>query len=135
MLRFPGTPRINYSRNALVLGGAYYLTDALCVYGETEWAFYTDGGTEPWEFQFGIDYSPVTRSRDLRGAPFVAINGQLRQEVNYGGSVVVQAGWQWRGVSNHRLRIGAQYFAGKSDEYEFFNHYEEKVGAGVWYDF
>lgn len=135
LLRFPEATRINYSRNALVLGGTCFLTDALSLYGEAEWAFYTDGGTQPWEFQFGVDYSPITGPRDLRGAPFVAVNGQLRQEVDYGGSVVVQAGWQWRGATNHRLRMGAQYFAGKSDQYQFFNQYEERLGMGVWYDF
>lgn len=135
LLRFPEASRINYSRNALVLGGTYFWTEAWSIYGEAEWAFYTDGGTRPWEFQLGIDYSPVTSGSTCQGAPFLAVNGQLRQEVDYGGSCTVQAGWQWRGDSGHRLRIGAQYFAGKSEQYEFFNHYEERIGMGVWYDF
>ena len=134
MLRFPEYPRINYSRNAIVLGGSYYLTDALRLYAETEWAWYTDGGTKPWEFQFGVDYSPVSPWRNECGAPFFALNGQLRQEVHYGGDFVAQGGWQWRGGSRHLFRAGFQYFAGKSEQFEFFRSKEEKVGFALWYD-
>jgi hypothetical protein len=135
LLRFPGYPRINYSRNALVLGGAYYLTEDLRLYAEAEWAFATDGGAKPWEFQFGLDYSPVRSANLLRGSPFLALNGQIREEDDYGGSFVVQAGWQWRGPSSHLFRMGVQYFVGMSDQYEFYRRYEEKVGIGLWYDF
>lgn len=134
-LRFPEYSRTNYSRNALVLGGSYYLTEDLRLYSEAEWAFYTDGGSEPWAFQFGIDYSPVRWRNSLRGTPFVAINGHLREEVDFGGSFVAQAGWQWRGTSNHLLRVGVQYFNGKSDQYQFCHRSEEKIGMGLWYDF
>lgn len=135
MLRFPEYPRINYSRNAVVLGGSYYLTDDLRVYAEADWAWYTDGGTKPWEFQFGLDYSPIESWRGCSGAPFLAVNGQIREEVDYGGDFVVQAGWQWRGESNHLFRVGVQYFTGKSDQYQFFRRNEEKVGVAMWYDF
>jgi hypothetical protein len=135
MLRFPEYPRINYSRDAIVLGGSYYVTDDLRLYAEAEWAWYTDGGTKPWEFQFGLDYSPVWSWRSRCGAPFVALNGQLREEVDYGGDFIVQAGWQWRGDSNHLFRVGVQYFTGKSDQFQFFRRNEEKVGIAMWYDY
>jgi len=134
-LRFPDYPRINYSRDALVLGGSYYLTDDLRLYAEAEWAWYTDGGTKPWEFQFGLDYSPVWSWQSRCGAPFLALNGQLREEVDYGGTFVVQAGWQWRGESNHLFRVGVQYFTGKSDQFQFFRRNEEKIGIAMWYDY
>lgn len=135
MLRNPGFTRINYSRDVLVWGNSVYPTSNLRLYGEAGWAFYSDGGSDPWEFQFGIDYSPVARTDLIRGAPFVAINGHLRQEVNFGGNFVVQTGWQWRGTSGHLFRLGAQYNTGKSEQLEIFGHTEEKVGVGVWYDY
>lgn len=135
MLRLPDHPRINYSRNALVLGGAYFLTDDLRLYAEAEWAFYTDGGTRPWEFQFGLEYTPLRSTFGTSGSPFLALNGQILEEVDYGGNFVIQAGWQWQGGSNHRVRIGVQYFTGKSDQYQFYSKNENKVGIGLWYDF
>ena len=135
MLRFPEYPRINYSRNALVLGGSYYATDDLRLYAEAEWAFYTDGGTKPWEFQFGLDYSPIRSANCTKGSPFLAINGQIREEVDYRGTLVAQAGWQWRGSSNHLFRMGVQYSTGKSDQFQFYRRNEEKVGMAIWYDF
>jgi hypothetical protein len=135
LVRFPATQRINYSRHALVLGGSYYVTDDLRLYAEAEWAFYADGGSRPWKFQFGLDYSPLRAGSEAQGSPFLALNGQSCQELDYGGCFVLQAGWQWRGSSNHLLRIGAQYFKGKSDQYEFYTRNEEKIGAGLWYDF
>ena len=133
--RFSEHARLNYSRNALVLGGSYYPTVDLRLYAEAEWAFYTDGGTKPWEFQFGIDYSPVRSANCSKGSPFLAINGQIREEVDYGGALIAQAGWQWRGSSNHLFRMGVQYFTGKSDQYQFYRRTEEKVGMAIWYDF
>ena len=61
MLAHPTFPRINYSRNAIVWGLGYFLTDDLRVYGEIDYGYWTDGGNEPWAFQFGWEYSPVVR--------------------------------------------------------------------------
>jgi hypothetical protein len=135
MIRFPDYPRINYSRDALILGTGYYLTENLRLYGEAEWAYYDDGGSQPWAFQFGVDYSPLRVMGHWGGAPFFALNGQVRQELDYEGSFTAQAGWQWRGPTNRLLRVGAQYFVGKSDQYEVFQTHEEKIGLGLWYDF
>jgi hypothetical protein len=130
----PAFQRVNYSRDAFVIGQSYYFTPALRLYGEAGWAFYSDV-SEPWEFQFGADYSPLCPT-GLRGAPFAAINGQLREEVDFGGNVVVQAGWQWRSAYNGQLlRLGLQYYNGKSNQFEFYNRNENKLGFGMWYDY
>ena len=69
------------------------------------------------------------------GAPFFAVNGRIRQEVDYGGSLTVQSGWSWRGEGGHLFRVGVHYFNGKSDQCQFFNEHEELIGLGVWYDY
>jgi hypothetical protein len=130
----PGVERLGYVRNALCWGHSYYLTDNLRIYGEAGWAFECDGGAKPWEFQFGIEYSSL-RPTGLRPTPFLAVNADLRQELNFGGNVVFEAGYQWRSNLNHLFRVGVQYFVGESDQYEFFDQYEEKIGLGLWYDF
>lgn len=135
MIRNPTASRINFSRDVLLWGNSFYLSDDLRLYAEAGWAFCSDGGSKPWEFQFGVDYSPAEPS-GVYGAPFFAINGHLREEVDFGGNMVVQTGWQWRGGgAGHLFRVGMQYFAGMSEQFEFFNRYEEKLGLAVWYDY
>jgi hypothetical protein len=129
----PTFQRINYVRDEIVLGQSYYITDDLRLYGEAGWAFNSDIA-KPWEFQFGADYSPLAPSK--RGSPFAAINGYIRQEQNFSGNLVVQAGWQWRPWNEGKLlRVGVQYYNGKSNQFEFYDRFENKVGVGIWYDF
>lgn len=134
MLKHPLEPRVNYAGDSMVFGLSFYPKEYLRLYGETAYAFFRDI-KEPWEFQFGFDLTPYW-SRGLRGAPFVAMNGLIRQEVDYSGHWVVQAGWQWRGQPGSGIfRMGVQYFSGKSELFEFFDRDENKVGIGLWYDF
>ncbi len=133
-LKNPTISRYNYSRDVIVLGQSYYLNDDLRLYGEAGWAFYSDVAGE-WEFQFGIDYSPMI-DNGFRGSPFAAVNGHLREEVDFSGNLVVQAGWQWRSAeSGHLARFGVEYYNGLADQFEFFNQHENKVGLALWYDY
>lgn len=134
MLLNPGFPRINYVRDGVALGAGCYWTDALRVYGEVGCAIGTGGGAEPMEFQFGADFSPPHTT--VWGSPFAAVNTHLRQEVDFGGHFVAQAGWQWRhGASGRASRLGLQYFNGKNEQYEFFDDFERKLGCGLWVDY
>ena len=130
----PGIERINYKREQLVLGVAYRPIPDLRFYSEANWAFNEDGGSRPWEFQFGIDYSPA-QPNGIWGAPFAAINSKIFEDLNYAGNFTVEAGWQWRGCTGHTLRTGLEYFNGYSFQRQFYNDYQSIVGAGVWYDF
>jgi hypothetical protein len=128
------TSRYNYSRDVLIWGASWFASSDVRLYAEAGWAFYSDVA-EPWEFQVGVDYSPVMPTW-FRGAPFAAVNGHLREEIDFGGNLVVQTGWQWRdGPESGLFRIGVEYFHGQSEQFEFFNRFEEKIGLGVWYDF
>jgi len=118
----------------MILAAAYYLNPSLRLYSEAGYAFYIDGGAKPWEFQFGAEFSPPEPTGPC-GAPFLAANGHLRQENDFSGNATVEAGWQWRGRSSHLWRIGAQYFNGMSEQYQFFNRSEEQIGLGLWYDY
>ena len=135
MLLFPGLVRTNYTRDAVVWGNSDYPTDDLRVYVEMSWGFHTWGAARPWEFVLGAEYSPTMAAGSLYGSPFAAVNEDLRQDVDYSGNFVAQAGWQWRSRTGHLFRIGAQYFTGKSEQFQLLNRYEEKIGVGIWYDF
>ncbi|MBI2826154.1 MAG: DUF1207 domain-containing protein [Planctomycetia bacterium] len=128
----PGFQRINYVRDSVMLGIGYFWTDNLRLFGEFDYAVGVGGGSQPVELQWGADYSPAKPG----GAPFAALYGNMRQELNYGGFVVVQAGWQWRGgLALHTFRLGMEYVNGKSTHFEFFNQFEQRIGFGLWYDY
>ena len=135
LLKNPGFNRLNFARDVLVLGYSIYPTERLRLYGEAGWAFWTDV-SGLWEFQFGADFAP-TRPTGLRGSPFFALNGHLRQEVNYGGTLRAQAGWAWRGngPSGRLFRMGLHYYVGESPQFSFFDDYEHQIGFGIWQDF
>ncbi len=130
----PGVMRLPYLREQLVLGVAYRPIPDLRFYSEANWAFALGGGSQPWEFQFGIDYSP-SQPNGFWGAPFAAINSKIEEDLNYSGNVNFEAGWQWRGPTGHTLRTGIDYFDGYSFQRQFYNVYQQFIGAGVWYDF
>jgi hypothetical protein len=134
IIKNPTFPRLNWSRDAFVLGQSYYVTDTLRLYGEVGWAFYSEI-SEPWEFQFGLDWAPNSPT-GFRGAPFFAINGHLRQELNYSGNMTLQTGWAWMSDRDrHLLRLGFHYFNGKSSQYSMYDSFEHLIGFGLWYDF
>ena len=135
LLQNPGTPRRNYTRNALVLGLGYFWTERLRLYGEAGYSVSVGDGAEPWEYQFGVDWAPADNT-GLRGAPFVAMNGHLREEVQFGGNFVAQAGWAWRRSAQGSLfRVGLEYYNGQCEQYEFFERSEQRFGWGLWADF
>jgi hypothetical protein len=132
--KHPDFTRINFSRNAIVWGHSYYIIDDLRLYGEVDFGYWTDGGNEPWAFQFGMEYSPLVRG--ARGAPFVAMNGLLREENDFGGPFTFETGWQWRPLRGGQLmRVGFHYQTGPSTLDEFFRYSEQQIGGGIWYDF
>jgi hypothetical protein len=126
--------RVNYVRDAIIAGVSYQMFPSLRVYGETAYAFFTAGGAEPWEFQFGAELSRPGPT-GFRGTPFIATNAHLREEVDFSGDWTLQTGWLWRGDTGSTLRLGVHYMNGKSTQYQYFNRNEEQVGLGLWCDF
>jgi hypothetical protein len=128
--------RINYVREAWILGYAYRPTLSTRFYAEADFAFSTGEQTKPWHFLFGAEYSNPYQAKHRHGSPFAAVNVMLMQEHDYDGNLTVQAGWQWRGNRNQMFRAGLQYFGGVSEQYEHIRlEREHKIGIGLWYDF
>ena len=135
MIKNPSFPRVNYVRDVIVLGGSWYPLDWMRLYGEVGYSFFNAGGSKPWEFQFGTELLQA-RPTGGWGKPFLAVNGMLRQELNYGGNVTAQAGWFWRGRASEKLyRIGVEYLYGSDPQYEFTFYNQNRFGVGMWYDF
>lgn len=131
----PTAQRIDYFRHSLYLGYSYYVTPDFRVYGEVDYAFSHDFA-EAWHLQFGFDWGPV-QPTGIRGAPFLAINGHLREELDFGGNVSLQTGWAWRGegIDAGTLRTGLFFYNGGSPQFSFYQQNEQLLGWGLWYDF
>lgn len=135
-IRNPGSldDRVNYVRDAMVLGASYYAVPSMRLYAEAGYAFNATDGAEPWEFQFGTELSKPGPT-GAQGTPFLTLNAYLREEHNFGGDFTAEAGWLWRNQIGQTLRLGAFYYNGKSSQFETFDQFEEQIGAGLWYDF
>ncbi len=135
LLREPQTRRLNYARDALLLGVSMDVTYQWRVYAEAAWAFYTAGPAQPWEFLFGTEYLPRWNAW-LHQGPFLAVHGHLREEVDFSGNLVVQLGWRWEKEGGRPvLRLGLHYLNGMSNQLQFFDQFEQQLGAGIWYDY
>ncbi|WP_437228210.1 DUF1207 domain-containing protein [Planctomicrobium sp. SH661] len=135
LIKNPTYDRLNWLRDSLYLGYSYFPIPEVRLYGEVGWAFNSDV-SEPWEFQFGLEIAPVYPT-GIHGAPFIAMNVHLHQELDYGGSFNIQGGWSWRGegLSSGLLRTGPYYFDGGSPQFSFYQVHEQQIGWGLWYDF
>lgn len=134
-LRADARNRINYVRDSLIFAIAHRPHQDVRIYAEAAVALHTGEKTDPWEFQFGAEYSQIYPANQPYGSPFIAFNVHLLQELDFGGNINLQIGWQWRGPSNRLFRAGIQYFDGASDQFEFQDLYERKIGIGLWGDF
>lgn len=133
-VRNPMSTRLNYVRDAIMLGLSVNPTPEWRLYGETAYAVFTAGGAEPWEFQFGAEYSQAGPT-GFAGTPFFATNAHLREELDFSGDWTTHVGWLWRNCEGNTMRVGLHYMNGKSTQYQFLNHNERQVGLGIWYDF
>jgi len=135
LLANPGFERINYVRDSLLAGVSCELTDVTRIYTELGVAPGTEGGAKPFELQLGTEYTPIAQT-PVSGAPFFAVNGHWRQEFGTSTAVNMVSGWGWQGVeTKRRLRLGLNCYNGPSQQYEFFDRWENLVGAGIWLDY
>lgn len=131
----PDFPRVNYVRDAAIMGMMRDLSEDLQVYGEMGYAIGAQGGAKPLEFQFGTQYASAAEWR-LRGSPFFGINSYLREDSGFRRSMNLVAGWQWLGTdSRQRFRAGMQYYNGPSMQFSFPDRNDKFLGGGIWFDY
>lgn len=134
MIRQGNLERINYVRHSLIFGVAYRPDSNWRFYLGVDYAFYVDGGAEPWQLQVGFEYSPILAPNTM-GSPFAACDMRLCEENNWSPNVVFELGWQWKSLYQHTLRTGLFLKTGFSNQCQFYDTREDQFGLGVWYDF
>ena len=122
-----------FQRQSLVLGHSVYLDNRFRLYGEAGYA-YSSKVSDKWEFQFGAEYAPICPTGIL-GAPFLAANVYLREEVDFGGTFTLQGGWAWRKSHGRLCRVGMHYSNGKSNHFALHDFHEQQIGFGIWHDY
>ena len=134
MLRYPDFNRINYSRDALVLGHSIYLTEDVP-------RLRRSGGRVRHVRRRGAGRASVRRRVRPRAADRPAARAVLRRQrpPPPGRRLRRQRDGSKRPGLARRDRppVPRRHacYVGKSDQYEFYDQYESKVGLGVWYDF
>ncbi len=133
--RNPGFARVNYVTESMVFGLSRNMSEAIRLYGETAYAFHIAGGADRFQFQMGAEYSPMA-TYSKRGAPFAAINMDIRQAVDFDPAINFQTGWQWKGgLSGRSLRLGLELYDGHSTQFQFFDQTQQHIGFGAWFDY
>lgn len=129
--------RRHYVRDSIMCGFSLRPTDETRLYAEVDWAFHTGETTDPFELQFGVEYTPPfdPRASTWQCRPFLASHAHLYEERDFGGYWATQTGVQWRGPTNSLLRLGVEFYVGGDDLYQFHTTYQKKIGGGIWYDF
>jgi len=135
LLKNPTFDRANFVRESVILGSSLQATPEVRMYGEVAWAFTSRGGALPLQFQLGTEFSAIAPYPE-HGAPFTAVNLQIREETDYAASLNLMTGWQWKGSTSERtMRVGLQYFNGPSNQYSFYQRHDNQLGLGLWIDF
>ncbi len=135
LLANPTFNRVNYVRDSVIAGVTQDLKYSTQIYSEMAYAAGAEGGAKPLEFQFGAQYLPVAKF-NVRGAPYVATNYHIFEDFGFQGGFNTVAGWGWQGLeTQHRLRVGLQYYNGPSLQYQFLDRVENLYGGGIWFDY
>ena len=126
--------RRNYVRDCLMVGIAFRPDANWRFYFGFDYAFYTDDGAEPWQWELGAEYSPILMPNGY-GSPFMAVHLKWSEENNYDTYAAFEVGWQWKTLYQQTFRTGLYLMAGPADQYQFYNRREKQIGYGFWYDF
>jgi hypothetical protein len=132
-----GILRYRLIRDELAAGVDYVFWNQLRIYGEYGYAFYLQNpaGGPPGRFGWGLEWSK-RETTDWYGQPFAAFDMAVRGDENYTLNVTTQVGWQWRdSASNRSLRVGLEYYTGRSPFGQFNQVRESYTGVGMWFDF
>lgn len=134
MVRQGTLERRNYVRDTLQLAVGYRPDANWRFYFEVNLAVWTDDGAEPWQFEMGFEYSPIMMP-NFKGSPFMAFHCRLSEDNDFGETITLHAGWQWKSLYQQTFRTGLYFMSGYSDQYQFYNVRERQIGWGAWLDF
>jgi hypothetical protein len=117
-------------KEEIVLAIGHRPRDDVRIYGQYGHAlhlatFVEDAKKE--RFNTGIEWA-TQEPTGVRGSPFAAMDLEFRGDCDYTPNITLQAGWLWRGdVKRPSLRVGAEYYDGRSPFFQFIDRHESWI--------
>ena len=125
-------------RDEIVAGLSYRWWDQLRLYAQFGYApiLSTPGPNNPDRYDVGLEWSNHAPT-GWSGQPYAAIDLELYGDEDYTPDLTIQVGWQWiePGVRLTSLRLGLEYYNGRSPYGQFFFVHEQWFGVGLFLDF
>lgn len=130
-----GRQRINYTREEIFGAAAWSFWPQWRTYAEVGWAYDLLGEDlqEEWRVQAGLEYE---RDKPVWGRNwrlYAATNLTAYQESDWNPDTAIQFGIHYR-KSGRLLRIGLEFYDGRTLLGEFFQDSDRWISLGTWYD-
>ncbi len=130
-----GRKRINYTREEMIGGVNWSITDRWQTYVESGWAYdlRNDELQEPWRAQAGLEYAATNSLWRQRLGWYAAVDTNATEERDWDVDTTVQAGFMYQ-ARERVWRLGIEYYNGRSLIGEFFQDDERYIALGFWLD-
>lgn len=132
LLGNPGVNRVNLSYEE-IKGLASYEWEQWRVYGGGGYILHSEPDLQRKHVQGGVEY---LRPRAWRALDFIAaVDAQSSEELGWKSSLSYQAGFEFRGASQHRVRLMLEHFDGHSPNGQFYRERLRYTGLGLYFRF
>lgn len=131
-----GRRRLEYTREELVAGMSSSLANPWRTYAEVGYAHLVRSPVQKrWRLQAGLEYQSARVLAEGLAGFFIALDSQSHQENAWEVSLALQAGVvvpkEYLGWT---LRMGLEFYRGRSPMGEFFQDEERQIAWGWWLD-
>lgn len=132
ILGSPGVNRVNLSYEDLQALVSYEW-ERWRAYGGAGYLLHSDPDLKRKHLQGGVEY---VRPHTLRDLDFIAaLDIKASEELDWKSSLSYQAGFEFRGTSQRRLRLVLEYFEGHSPNGQFYRERLRYTGLGLYFGF
>lgn len=132
LLGNPGVNRVNLSYEE-IKGLVSYEWEQWRVYGGGGYILHSEPDLKRKRAQAGVEY---LWPRAVRGLDFIAaVDAQLSEELDWKSGLSAQAGFEFRGESQHRVRLMLEHFDGHSPNGQFYRERLRYTGLGLYFRF
>lgn len=128
----PGVNRVNLSYEE-IKGLMSYEWEHWRVYGGGGYILHSEPDLKRKHVQGGIEF---IIPRAWRGLDFVAaMDAKVSEEIGWKSSFSYQAGFEFKGASQHRVRLMFEHFDGHSPNGQFYQERVRYTGLGLYFGF